>query len=160
MQTSNAKSDSPPIIRSAYSLKAKISLTFTGNGRTKQSHKAECDINQILARYKKTGTLDFQQKHEPQYGDVTALEFQSAQLMIAEAKGLFAAMPAHLRHRFDNEPAKFLAFVQDDRNKAEAEELGLLKVKPAEPVKASAEAVPAPVVNPTAPAATPPAVKA
>lgn len=120
---------------SAYSEKQKIQTTFSGEGRTKQAFKAECDINQILARYQRTGVLDFQQKHAPEYGDVTAIDFQKAQFMIAEAKGMFAAMPAHLRSRFDNDPAKFLAFIEDERNRNEAEDLGLLKekVKPEAP---------------------------
>lgn len=121
--------------RTAYGPKAKVSISFEGPGRTKQAHKAECDINNILARFKRTGVLDFQQKHAPQYGDVTAIDFQEAQFIIAEAKGMFAALPAHLRSRFENDPAKFLAFVQDERNRNEAEDLGLLKekVKPEPP---------------------------
>lgn len=111
----------------AYSPKNKVQLTFTGAGRTKQSFKNECDINQILARFQRTGVLDFQQKHAPQYGDVTAIEFQKAQFMIAEANGMFAAMPSKLRARFDNDPAKFLAFIDDERNRNEAQDLGLLK---------------------------------
>lgn len=142
---------------SAYAPKLKIQTQFIGQGRTKQAHKAECDINNILARYRRTGILDFQQKHEPQYGDVTSIDFQAAQFLIAKANGMFAAMPAALRARFDNEPAKFLAFVNDERNRNEAEDLGLLKAKPAEPEKAPEGAVPAPVVSPTAAAATPPA---
>lgn len=153
METQNSISD-VQFIR-PYGPKLKVSLTFTGAGRTKQSHKAECDINTILARYKRTGVLDFQQRMEPQYGDVSAIEFQDAQLKIAHAKGLFAAMPAHLRHRFDNDPVKFLAFVNDERNRNEAEDLGLLKVKSPEPVAAPVGAVPAPETNPTAEPAPP-----
>lgn len=133
MQSQCNQSDSKFI--SAYSKKQKIQTTFSGEGRTKQAHKAECDINQILARFKRTGVLDFQQKHAPQYGDVSAIDFQEAQLLIAEAKGMFMAMPSHLRSRFDNDPAKFLAFMEDKRNLNEALDLGLVtqKVKPEAP---------------------------
>lgn len=142
---------------SAYSPKQKISLSFEGPGRTKQAHKAECDINNILARFKKTGTLDFQQQHAPQYGDVTAIDFQNAQLLIAQAKGMFAAMPAHLRSEFDNEPGKFLAFVNDPTNRAKAEKLGLLKAPESpEAPKVKLEAPAAPPANPPAPSAPPP----
>lgn len=147
MQTLNATSERA--ITSAYSTKLKVQTTFTGPGRTKQAHKMECDINTILARYKRTGVIDFQEKHEPQYGDVTALEFQEAQFVISHAKGLFAAMPAHLRARFENDPGKFLAFVNDERNRNEAQDLGLLKpVKPADTVKGAEAPVPGPVANP------------
>lgn len=144
---------------SAYSPKQKIQTTFTGAGRTKQAHKAECDINNILARFKRTGVLDFQQKMQPQYGDVTAIDFQEAQFLIAKANGMFAAMPAHLRARFDNDPAKFLAFVNDKRNRNEAEDLGLLKEKENEAgqaVEAPVGAATKPPANPTAQGGTPP----
>lgn len=151
--TTTKKSDVTFI--SAYSPKLKVETLFTGEGRTKQAHKAECDINNILARFKRTGVIDFHQKNEPRYGDCTALEFQSAQLLIANAKGMFAAMPAHLRARFDNDPAKFLAFVDDPRNRNEMEDLGLMKPKGEE--TAAPAAVPQPEANPTAAPATPPA---
>lgn len=160
---SNARSDYPltplPFI-SAYGAKVQLRVSFTGQGRTKQAHKDECDINNILARYKRTGVLDFQQRHEPQYGDVTALEFQQAQFTVAAAKGMFAAMPSHLRHRFDNDPYKFLAFVHDERNRVEAEDLGLLKPKAPESEGAPKAAAAAPAASqPAEPpaAATPPA---
>lgn len=125
----------------AYGTKQKTPTFFTQPTRTKQSHKDECDINNILARYKKTGVINFTNRHEPQYADVTGADYQEAQFIVARAKGLFAAMPAHLRARFDNEPGKFLAFVQDEKNREEAESLGLLKPKPeaaAEPAPAAA----------------------
>lgn len=158
---SNARSDYPPTplpFISAYSAKVKLALSFPSPSRTKQAHKDECDINNILARYKRTGVLDFQQKHEPQYGDVTALDFQQAQFTVAAANGMFAAMPAFLRARFDNDPYKFLAFVHDERNRVEAEDLGLLKPKPAPPAPNVAPAAPAaaPAEPPAAPATPPP----
>lgn len=146
-------------IISAYSPKQKIQKTFVGEGRTKQSFKNECDINQILARFKRTGVLDFQQKMQPQYGDCTGIEFQEAQFIIAKANGMFAALPAHLRARFDNDPAKFLNFVNDKRNKNEAEDLGLLKEKENEAGQAGEAplgAAPKPPANPTAQGGTPP----
>lgn len=144
---SNARSDYPlptlPFI-SAYSAKGQQRVFNTSPSRTKQAHKQECDINHILARYKRTGVLDFQQRHEPQYGDVTAIDFQEAQFTVAKANGMFAAMPAHLRARFDNDPGKFLTFVHDERNRVEAEDLGLLKPRAAAPAPTAAPAQPAP----------------
>lgn len=116
--------------KTAYGPKLKVQVDTTVEpSRTKQSFKAECDINTIISRYLKTGTLDFANKNEPRYGDVTGIEYQQAAFKVAAAKSMFAELPAALRHRFDNEPAKFLDFVQDDRNIEEARELGLLKPK-------------------------------
>jgi len=137
-------------ILSAYSPKLRVQITCTKPGRTKQSFKAECDINTILARFLKTGVLDFTNKNEARYGDTTGLEYTQAMQTVAAARSLFAELPAHLRSRFENEPAKFLAFVQDEKNREEAQELGLLK--PAtEPVATSA-ALPATPPATTAPA--------
>lgn len=108
---------------------SRVRKTFTGNGRTKQAHKAECDINNIMARFQRTGVLDFQHKNEPRYGDVTGIDFQSCQLVVARANSMFADLPARLRDRFENDPAKFLSFVQNERNRPEAEQLGLLKAQ-------------------------------
>lgn len=113
---------------SAYSSKIKVDITFPANeDRTKQSFKGEADINNIMARYQKTGVLDFAQKHEPQYGDVTGLDYEAGMQAIATAKSMFADLPSSVRARFQNDPREFLDFVQDTRNRDEARELGLLK---------------------------------
>lgn len=112
--------------RTAYGPKHIITLDCApGFGRTKQSFAAEVNINNIMARYVKTGTLDFARKHEPRYGDVTGADFQTAMNTIATANSMFADMPAKVRARFENDPAKFLDFVQNPDNQEEAAELGL-----------------------------------
>lgn len=143
------------MFKSAYSPKTRVQLTCTGPGRTKQSFKDECDINTIIRRFLRTGVLDFAQKHEPRYGDCTGVEYQAAMQTVAAAKSLFNDLPAALRARFENEPAKFLEFVQDERNAEEARELGLLKPV-ATPAPAPAPAAllidPAPTLEATKPA--------
>lgn len=153
MQTKNANNERQFIY--PYGPKITYNCDTGSEGGAKQSFKDECDINNILKTYIKTGTLDFAAKYEgqAQYGDVTAIDFQNAQFLIADARGMFAAMPSALRSRFDNDPAKFLAFVNDDRNRNEAEDLGLLKAK--EPATTPAVPAPAPVVAAPAATATP-----
>jgi len=125
-------------------------------GRTKQSFKAECDINTIIQRFLKTGQIDLANRLEPRYGDATGLEYTQAMLTVAKAKSLFAELPAALRGRFENDPAKFLDFVQDDKNMEEARELGLLKSKaPAAADAATASKAPAAADAATAPPAPP-----
>lgn len=124
-------------ILSAYGPHLKVNITFSGKGRTKQSFKAECDINTILARFKRTGVIEFTNKHQPQYGDVTAIDFTEAMHTVATAKSMFHDMPSHLRARFKNDPAEFLAFVENPANKDEARELGLLKPEAAAPAPAT-----------------------
>lgn len=147
-----------PRFITAYGPKVKQQLICEpGFGRTKQSFKDECDINNILKRFQKTGVLDFVNKHAAQYGDVIGADFQSAMNIIAQANSMFADLPAHLRTRFENDPAQFLDFVADEKNRPEALELGLLKQPAPEPVvEAPTEPVAAPAAAPqpsTAPAA-------
>lgn len=151
---------------SSYSTKIKVDITFPADeDRTKQSFKAEADINNIMARYQKTGVLDFAQKHEPRYGDVTGLDFEAGMQAIATAKTMFADLPSSVRARFKNDPREFLDFVQDPRNRDEARELGLLRPEAQDSPTPSAEALktapkaPGGLVEPD-PEAEPPARKA
>jgi len=104
-----------------------------GDGKTRQSFKEECDINNILARYQTSGILDFAQKHEPQYADVSAIDYQESMLKVAQAKSMFNDMPSSLRARFKNDPAQMLDFLQNPANRAEAETLGLVNASPTPP---------------------------
>lgn len=131
-RTQNSKTSDPSQILSAYGNKQKIQKYFNGTGRTKQSFKAECDINQILARYLKTGVLEHLQKHEARYGDVTGIEYQSAMQLVAGAQTMFNELPSRIRDRFNNDPSEFLAFVSDKNNIEEARELGLASPQPPE----------------------------
>jgi len=98
----------------------------TGPSRTKQSFKDECDINQIMARYLMTGTIDFANKHQAQYADVSGIDFDSCMTQIKQAQAMFADLPAQLRDRFANDPARFLEYVADPDNRPEMQKLGLL----------------------------------
>lgn len=116
-----------PNIITAYGPKIKVPLIFPSDeGRTKQSFRDECDINVLMKRYEDTGTLEHITKRAALYANVTALDFQRAMDIVANARTAFADLPASVRDRFDNDPQKMLAFVMDDENAAEAEELGLL----------------------------------
>lgn len=138
--------------KTAYGPKLKISMDFSASkDRTKQSFKAECDINTIMARARKTGVIDFANRYQPQYADVTGHTYQAAQDTIARAKGMFFSMPAHVRDRFENNPRDFLAWIQNPNNQAEARTLGLMKPEVEQPAKPAAE-TPA---NPTAGGPTP-----
>lgn len=145
---SNCEAQPIPRFRSAYGVRYRVSLNCPEqpHGRTKQSHKDECDINTIMARYIKTGLIDFVNQHQPQYGDVTGIEYQSAMDIIATGNTMFEELPAEWRKRFGNDPAVFLDFVQNPANRAEAIELGI--INPDRPTAKEATPVATP---PTAP---------
>ncbi len=102
-------------------------LSFEGKlSRTQQHFKEECDIHTIVDRYKRTNQLPMP-THMGTYGDFSDInDYQSARLRLIEADELFMEFPAEIRTRkFHNDPAEFIAFVQDPDNQAEAIELGL-----------------------------------
>lgn len=110
--------------------------------RTRQDGKDDADINVLLARY---GVKNDKWPTSAQlaalpvsgqralYGDFTGeTDFQLQQNAIIDAREAFLALPAKVRKEFDNDPAKLLEFVHDDKNYEKAKELGLLaEPKPA-----------------------------
>nr|QJB20980.1 MAG: internal scaffolding protein [Microvirus sp.] len=52
-------------------------------------------------------------------------DFQTALNKLNEARDQFASLPARVRSRFDNDPARFVDFVSDANNIDEMVELGL-----------------------------------
>lgn len=115
------------VFRNAYSPRKRVVTQVVGESRTKQSFRDECDINRIMARYQNTGVLEFVQRREAQYADVSALDYQEACNVVAGANSMFEQLPSALRARFSNSPAKLLEFLDDPSNRQEAVELGLVE---------------------------------
>lgn len=115
--------------------------------RTIQSAKNDSDINVIVKRFGLTGQLRLSNV-EPFYGDFSGVEdYQSAMNMLLDANRAFMDLPSEVRNRFANDPAKLIAFVNDDANVDEARKLGLLRPQEAAPAPMRVE-----VVNPPPPA--------
>ncbi|WNK13045.1 MAG: internal scaffolding protein [Microvirus sp.] len=146
-------SDASCPFRSAYSPRVRSTISFVGDGRTKQSFKDECDINRIMGRYLATGILpEHLTRALAQYVDCSAVDFQEAQLVVAGAKSLFAELPSAVRSRFHHSAAAFLEFAENPANGPALVEMGLASlrrdsVEGGSPTAASAAPV-APPVNP------------
>lgn len=112
-------------IYTAYGPHLRVPLACLDESRTKQSFGDETNINNIMARFIKTGLVDFVNEHESHYGDVTGWQFHDAMNIVARSQEMFEALPAELRARFNNDPATFLDFVDDPENDAEAVSLGI-----------------------------------
>jgi len=104
------------------------SMDFAGaKSRTKQEYVKECDINNIIKRYKVTGLLR-QHTLEPLYGDFTNIpSYQDSLNVVIRGQEAFARLPSDLRTKFDNDPARFLAWMADPANLEEIYKLGLAK---------------------------------
>lgn len=98
-----------------------------------QHEKDECDINTIVRRFGLTGELPSGVRM-PQYGDFTGItDYHSALNAVRASADSFMQLPADVRSRFNNDPAAFVDFCMNDANRAEAEKLGLVPPKAAEP---------------------------
>ena len=98
----------------------------TGESMTQQQFKAECDVNNILAKYKRTGMLSHIQKHQGNFGDFSSIEdYQSSLGKLMQAQQSFESLPSELRAKFENDPAQLISFLSDEKNNAEAVKLGL-----------------------------------
>lgn len=95
---------------------------------THQSMKDECDINLIMARYQSTGLIEHVNQFEGNYGDfMDATDYHSAMNEVLAANDAFASLPSSIRERFSNDPAQFLDFVHDDKNRDEMIKMGLIE---------------------------------
>lgn len=95
-----------------------------------QHMRDECDINVIVERFGVTGELPAAPL-EPTYGDFTGVsDYHSALNAIRASDEAFMALPAKLRAKFDHDPNALLEFLQNETNRDEAIELGLIDGEP------------------------------
>jgi phage internal scaffolding protein len=93
---------------------------------TQQHFKDECDINNILRQFNITGLLP-EQAISPRYGDFTGIsDYHTALNQVIAAEDEFMSLPAHIRARFENDPAQLIEFLNNSENKDEAIKLGLV----------------------------------
>lgn len=93
--------------------------------RTQQSPAQDCDINVMLEKHTLTGLINGNSAL-PKYGDfVGAPDFQSALDIVINAERMFSSLDAKTRKYFSNDPAEYLAFVNDPANLEEGIRMGL-----------------------------------
>lgn len=90
-----------------------------------QSERDECDINVIMERFGHGVPLPGSLR-VPTYGDFTGVsDYRSALELISEADDSFMKLPADVRSRFQNDPARFVDFASDPLNIDEMRAMGL-----------------------------------
>lgn len=97
--------------------------------QTKQSERDGSNINTIVARAKKTGMLGtgLASDRQAQYGDFSnAGDYLQQQNNVIAFKTMFDALDSETRNKFRNQPSLLLEYVNDPKNREEAESLGLL----------------------------------
>jgi len=107
-----------------------MGMRFNQENRVQQHFGPSCDVNEMRKRMSRGQTVKVVPSDGMFYGDFTRCnDFQSAQNAICAAREAFDALDYRIRDRFNNDPNQFLRFVQDEKNREEAIELGLLQKK-------------------------------
>ena len=95
-----------------------------------QSAEEESNINTIVRRFGISGELP-NDLRMPKSGDFTgAPDFHTAMNLVRQAQEEFVRVPADIRARFNNDPARFMDFIEDGSNYDEALKLGLVNKRP------------------------------
>lgn len=104
-------------------------LTDVGTrSRTKQSHKDECDIHNILRQFQRTGIINHVQSQRPTYLDLpTDMDFQQSMNTILQAQEAFANLPSQVRDYYANDPERFLAALGNEAEHQRLREFGVLR---------------------------------
>ena len=131
-------------VRNRFSERVPVKRSFEGaKSRTKQSMRDECNVNNIMAKYKKTGLVPVA-TGQAVYADVSGeVDYLEMQRRVIAVGNIFQRLPASLRARFDHDPAKYIEFITNPANDEEAVKLGLkyqAKIKDAEGVESDAPA--------------------
>lgn len=95
-------------------MRKRVQLVF-GDEKTltKQSFKDDCDVNQILTKWIKTGQPP-ESKAPMRYGDYTSVEeYHASCQRVIDAQASFDALPSKVRTRFRNDPAEFLGYMSE-----------------------------------------------
>lgn len=98
--------------------------------KTDQSFAADCDVNKIMARYRKGVPLPTSKRIQGYYADVSDVgDIVEMEEKMQAAKEDFQQIPAKIRKMFNNDIHELARFLKDPLNDTRAIELGL-KEKP------------------------------
>jgi phage internal scaffolding protein len=92
---------------------------------TEQSHKDELKMENILSKYHHSLAQEHRLDHRGMYGFASSATLTEAMEVVHTARDMFNELPSAIRNKFENDPAKFLDFVQDEANAKEMVSLGL-----------------------------------
>lgn len=113
-------------------MRRRVQIEFDAeSNRTHGEFRQECNINNIMKKYQRSGFVDHVAKHGPRYGEFPAMDFREALEFLQESQEMFDELPSEVRREFDNDPAAFLEYVQDPANMERLGEWGFLDEPPA-----------------------------
>lgn len=102
-------------------------LLCEDESRTIQSQKDEADINVLVRRFGVTGVFPVREMPPALVGHVESFDLMAAHDVLIAARESFQSLDPDLRLRFNNDPMRFVAFAEDEKNLPELRKLGLAK---------------------------------
>lgn len=101
---------------------------------TDQSFKKRCDVNKIVAQYKKTGVLAQPTAYKGYFADFSEVpSLEDAFEAVKRASERFQSLPAEVRLLMSNDPSKLEIWLSDSQNLELAQKHGLIEKKIVEP---------------------------
>lgn len=94
---------------------------------TQQNFANECNVNSIMEKYRKTGSVSHIRTQSGSYGDFSQYQdFKQNLDTVRNAMDSFDSLPAHIRKKFSNSPENLVDFLSNPENNKEAVSLGLM----------------------------------
>lgn len=88
-----------------------------GKSRTKEAFKDSCDINKIVKRAQREGSLAHALKYPaPVYAEFQDVDLLSAYEQIGRAQAIFDDLPSEVKNEFGHDAFKFAAYASDPAN--------------------------------------------
>lgn len=98
-----------------------VDFECTGESLTRQEFEAECNINNILARFNVTGVLidpSIKRTRTPLFGDFSSVpDYGSYHAAMLRAKEHFDSLPLDVRMRFGDDPTEAMRWLATNPSK-------------------------------------------
>lgn len=148
MEQTDLEHDAPPSILSKS--ERPHQKHFFKPSLTQANFRDDCDINQVMARFEKTGVLTHVNEKKPGYGDFTGYtDYHQSMNAVIEAQDAFMTIPSKIRAKFNNDPGEFLEFAENPENQEEMVKMGLLDPIPTSEDAGTGDPSPTPDPTPT-----------
>lgn len=118
-------------VRNKFTPREPTKLTDPGISKTQQHFKEETLMSNIVDKYRK-GLPVATNKQQAKFGDMSSMDFQDMQNIIADISMQFASLPAKLRGKFQNRPENLMRWLENPANQQTAIKLGLISPPEAE----------------------------
>ena len=78
---------------------------------TVQEQAKSTDINNIMARFRKTGVIEHLNQNKARYIELSQLDYHTIQNQKLEVERVFSELPSATRQAFQNDPQNFLDYL-------------------------------------------------